>query len=300
MLIESPPLANIYLNIDGCEGMGDKIQFSSLPETFYKWHGVRLIDATNCWVFDHNPYVRRDVKKSLKVKFEEGFNIPALYCEEKDWVDPSIRGTQIIRKKRRPDHPMFIKLYPSYQEGWVTTSRNVWLNQYIGINPFQKLELDFPRGPRLYKYEDPNQVKKDQITIHVGPSRGLPRRFIPDYVLNEIKKRYSSYNIIQIGSEKDHDSPFIDKRGLPIWETIEIIAKSSIFIGINSGPMHVANCYPHINKKMIASAVDEGSLKRFEPLAGRISEHFSWVDYGWQYYTTDDYDVGRLYSYKRI
>ena len=87
----------IFIDIEGCVGLGDKVQFSSLPEVFYKWYGIKLIDAKKHWVFDHNPYVERDIKikkgdkNPLRLDFK-GEAMPCLYCREDDWVNPDIRG----------------------------------------------------------------------------------------------------------------------------------------------------------------------------------------------------------------
>ncbi len=40
-------------------GIGDTVQYSSLPENYYKSTGERLIDVSHSWIFDHNPYVVR-------------------------------------------------------------------------------------------------------------------------------------------------------------------------------------------------------------------------------------------------
>ncbi len=300
----------IYIDIDH-NGIGDRIQFAAIPEAFYKWYGVRLIDLNKSWVFDHNPYVDRDVEarlpdyKPIRINFSDNEPYAHLCCKATDWVNPDIRGhrTVFIEKKNKKDNILMFRLYPAYREEYVSSSRNNWLYEWLGIHPYQNPKLDLPRSPRLYKYEDPNDVVQDQIAIHIG--RGVSTtQYIPHNVIEEIRKRYSNYKIIQVGGEQDNDSPFIDKRAQSIWEMVEIIAKSAIFIGINSGPMNIANCYPHINKKLIlnyaASTWDEDSIARFEPLGGHISHNYSWCDHGWQYYNTEEHDIGMTYSYKRI
>lgn len=299
-------MVNIGIDIEGSVGIGDKVQYSALPECFYKCYGIKLIDAKKSWVFDHNPYTRRDVADffSLKFKDEEGVDtkgMPCLYSEEKDWVNSNFKKTHTLKVNGKIKHVVIECIWRNFDH-ITPASRSELFNSILNINSRENPHLDFPRGPRLYRYEDPNKAKLDQIAIHVGPSKST-RQFIPDYVLKEIKNRYLNYNIIQIGSEKDNDSPFIDKRGVDIWETIKIIAGSAIFIGVNSGPMNIVNCYPHINKKLILlndGEWEKEAFCRFEPLSGRITPSFGWVDFGWQYYTTDDYDIGRMYSYKRI
>jgi len=298
-------VTDVAINIEGSKGIGDKIQWTSIPESFYKFYGTKLIDIKKSWVFDHNPYIRRDVEGFMDLKFKrangEFFEgIPCVYCEEKDWVNPQRTANFTMKVKGERKHLIVVCLWrPEFQTS--TASRSEWANRVLRIDSATQPEMGFPRGPRLYKYEDPNKVKTNQITIHVGPSNSTPQ-FIPSHVLNEIKKRYSNYEIFQIGSEKDYDSPFIDKRGLSTWETVKLIAESAIFIGINSGPMNIANCYPHINKKLILHNDGwwEKDFERFEPIGVKVTSSFGWADFGWQYYTTDDYDVGRMYSYKRI
>lgn len=52
---------NLGISIKDTIGVGDKIQFSSLPENYFAATGKRLIDVSRCWIFDHNPYVERSV-----------------------------------------------------------------------------------------------------------------------------------------------------------------------------------------------------------------------------------------------
>ena len=281
------------IDIEGADAIGDKVQLSSIPEAFYKKYGQKLIDVKKCWIFDYNPYVVRDVDfPELKFKDKNGkrFYLPIIYSN--DFKD--------VRRLWRKDSHIS------------SLSRSYWFYIAAGINPtYDMLKLDFPRGPRLYKYEDPKNVNPTQIAIHVGPSNSAGR-YIPDSILKTIKQRYPNYDIIQVGSIKDNSSPFTDKRGVGLWESVKIIAQSAIFIGINSGPMHIANCYPHINKKyLITSNVDasistytetDKSVATFSPLTECLgnTEWATWVDYGWQYYNATEYDMGCTYSYNKI
>lgn len=45
-----------------CPGIGDKIQFTSVPENYFHQFGERLVDVDHSWVFDYNPYVVRQAK----------------------------------------------------------------------------------------------------------------------------------------------------------------------------------------------------------------------------------------------
>ncbi len=276
------------IDIEGAYAIGDKIQLSSIPEAFYKKHGKKLIDVKKSWIFDYNPYVVRDVDfPELKLKKPNGerIHLPAIYSGDSKGI------RQLWRKDTQISN----------------LSRSYWFYLAAGIKPsLEMLEMDFPRGPRLYRYEDPKKVKPTQISIHVGPS-GTAGRYIPYRILKTIKERYHNYDIIQVGSIEDNSSPFIDKRGVELWESVKIIAQSAIFIGINSGPIHIANCYPHISKKyIVTSTVKEeeiSDISRFSPLVGESfggTEWAGWVDYGWQYYNATEYDIGCTYSYNKI
>ena len=46
-------------------GIGDQIMVSSFPENFYRNYNKKLIDINNLWVFDHNPYVDRNINPDI-------------------------------------------------------------------------------------------------------------------------------------------------------------------------------------------------------------------------------------------
>ena len=48
------------ITFKGATGLGDKIQFTSIPENFYNHYGHKIIDVDRSFVFDHNPFVSRD------------------------------------------------------------------------------------------------------------------------------------------------------------------------------------------------------------------------------------------------
>lgn len=63
-------------------GIGDKVQFSSLPENYFYHTGEKLVDKSECWVFDHNPYVVRGVEVE---KVIELWNFPKIH----EWPNPN-------------------------------------------------------------------------------------------------------------------------------------------------------------------------------------------------------------------
>jgi hypothetical protein len=146
------------------------------------------------------------------------------------------------------------------------------------------------RHPRLYKFEDA-QIIPNRIVVHTtGISEG---GIINDDVLNCIEKKYSNYEIIQIGGVNDKKTNFISKLGLDLWSTVEIISSASIFIGVNSSMMNIANCYPRINRKIILNRNDYDTLTPYNKNNG-------WLDYNIQYFNQSEKDIGITYSFLKI
>jgi len=234
-------------------GVGDKVQFSHIPENFYKNHGIKLIDVSHCWTLDKNPYIERGVK---------------------------------------PDQVLDLWKFSF-------NARNS-LSRAELMNSVFKFSKIYCRSPRLYFNEEPKHVIQNKICLH---SQGISSKSIFSYkIIEKIKERYSNYDIVQVGGKSDVDCGVNDARGLNMWDTVKEISTSAIFIGVNSGMMNIANCYPHINKKLIidlASGQFNENLNRFHPLS--FDHHlFLWVDYGWQYYNDTELDIGCTYSYTKI
>ena len=56
------------IDIKDCPGIGDKIQFTSMPENYFKTFGKKMVDVNCEWVFDHNPFVIRGVEADSILK----------------------------------------------------------------------------------------------------------------------------------------------------------------------------------------------------------------------------------------
>lgn len=234
--------------INNAQGIGDKIQFSSLPEIIFHNTNKKVIDYNNCWVFDHNPHV--------------------------------IRGNHDYDKIINPwdiSHSYKADYYLSISERFFKNSE------------FSDFKITL-RHPRLYKFED-IKIIPNRVVIHTtGKSEGGQ---INDEVLHHIKNTYSNFDIIQIGGLDDKPTEFINKLGLSLWETAEIIASSSIFIGVNSGMMNIANCYPRINRKIILNRDDLDTISPLNPNTG-------WLDYNVQYFNQTQFDIGTTYSFLKL
>jgi hypothetical protein len=49
----------IGITLKGATGMGDKLQFASFPENYFRNTGEKVIDLDCEWIFDYNPFVVR-------------------------------------------------------------------------------------------------------------------------------------------------------------------------------------------------------------------------------------------------
>lgn len=53
-------MKRIGIRVNTSPRLGDKLQFTSMPENYYLATGEKLIDVDRDWIFDFNPYVDRD------------------------------------------------------------------------------------------------------------------------------------------------------------------------------------------------------------------------------------------------
>lgn len=151
----------------------------------------------------------------------------------------------------------------------------------------------FLRRPRLYKFED-TKTEKDLVVVH---TTGRTVGSMSNEVINKIALNYKDYNIIQIGSSKDSDTPFYKKLDLSPWDTAEIISGAAIYIGVNSGFYHVANCYPKVRKKIILD-IDQNKLDSFMPK--RYTDGLEWYDYNIEYFNKYHFDIGATNTFDII
>lgn len=210
-----------------CPGIGDKLQFSSIPENYYYTHGKKIIDVDKSWVYDHNPFVDRESSP------DEVYN---------PWTSQNSNLNNKINNKSLN----YALLGPA-------------------IRAAAALDLNITlRHNRLYLYEN-NEIECKKVVVHTnGKSEG---GIINDTIIEQIQNNYKNYKIYQIGGASDRDTPFIDMKGLDIWKTAEFLSSAEIFIGVNSSMMHLANCYPKVRKKIILLQYNQEQLKYFYPSA---------------------------------
>jgi hypothetical protein len=268
------------ITIKGAPGLGDKLQFSSFPENYYRNTGEKVIDLDEIWLFDHNPYVVRGVAPT---------KVNHLFIEP--W--PAMKG---VNYKDFIAKPVFFSLAERACSIFGHT--------------------DYLRHPRLYRFEDLPMLEKrvvlhttGQLSDHLTGEPSPPKsqfgedqaRVLSEEILEHVRRVYSGYEIIQIGSKQDRDARVIDCRGLPdIWETVKIVAQASVFIGVDSGPYWIAACYPRVFRKKVMVQYSAEYLRRHFVPMHMLQGHVHWHDYSCLYFNRTTEDAGVTYSYLKL
>lgn len=233
-------------------GIGDKIQFTHIPENIFKSTGKKIFDISNSWVFDNNPYVERNI-------LSETVDLT---------IDLWLFSQQMPRDGFKSHADRFFQCF----------------NKLYNFNIEPML-----RHPRLYLYEN-EEIRPDRVIVHTtGKSEIMP---LNEKVIQAIQNNYKNYEIIQIGGYEDKPTPFKKMLGLNFFDTAKLIATSSIFIGVNSGMMNIANCYPRVNKKILIPR----NLDIFCPM----SNDNVWFDHGTTFFNYTEQDYGATFSYLKI
>lgn len=140
----------ITISIKHTMGIGDAIQFTTIPENYFLSTGQKVIDGTNHWVFDNNPYIIRnpdEIQQKLS-KLTYGWNYNPRY----------------IPKSR--------SCYTSMAEQHTGN---------LNITPFV-------RHPRLYQFENYPIEKRRRILLQTqGRSHGKMPDYIIDHVIKKYK-----------------------------------------------------------------------------------------------------------------
>ncbi len=129
-------------------GVGDAVQFTSVPENYFKTTGKKLFDSTNHWVFDNNPFVVRETKEPITKTYE------------------------MWDFKPRENPRDFNSVYTSLAERHA---------HFVGAKVFL-------RHPRLYKHEYFPYEKRTKILLHTdGVSHGIMPEKVIKHILNKYK-----------------------------------------------------------------------------------------------------------------
>lgn len=242
-------------------GVGDGLQFSSVPENYFRHTGVRLIDVSKPWFFDHNPFVVRDTADAPQ-KVREMWNFSPVQYE---W--PKIKD----RKHN---------VYLSNAE----ISAAVW-----GVPTVLN-------RPRLYQFEDFPFEKREAILLHVdGVSHGV----MPEHVIDHVLRKYiKTGRLRQIGlNPPSLGVPTI--RTETLWDLAQVISEASMLICVDSGPSWIAACYPDVVVKKLRTKPTPEHFKTWVPLA-YDNIHSFWDDRCHQIFNPSEEDVGFTSSYRKI
>lgn len=201
---------SIFIIPDACRGIGDHLQFTRLPE-FY----------------------RKEFSRPMKLVVKDKYDI---------WkYNPDV---EIVR--------------PFYLDP--ATTIDLWFNQYKQVpgNPvFRQISkfipdfLDRNIRPALYHKHEARK-NKGFVAICVEGSKRVQKnwcREIPkwwaQYLVEMLMKKGKV--VIQIGGMGDYIlDNVVQKCGLSVNDTYELLEECDTFIGVNSGMAHVAACHGHL------------------------------------------------------
>lgn len=242
-------------------GIGDQLQFSSLPENYFRATGKKLHFLTKNWFLEHNPFVT--FEGPTPERAIELWNF-GLHKDKYQW--PRLRKH----------------------------------NVYLSNAEIHAAVLNIPailNRPRLYKFEDHPFEKRDAILLHThGRSHGA----MPDEVIEHVVKKYGpTGKLLHVGLPDSPDIGLPKLKTETIWDLAEAISTARMFIGVDSGPGWIACCYPDIVVKILRTKPTPEHFKDWVPLeVDNIHSH--WDDRCRQVYNPSPYDYGFTYSFRKI
>lgn len=207
-------------------GVGDRIQFSSIPENYFRTTGEKIIDIDKHWIFDYNPYVVRDEEPTTEI------NIWDAYCHN----------------------------VPRYQY-----DRSVLLsNAEAWSRHFQNYRIVLNR-PRLYMFEQFPYHLRQHVLLHTqGISHGKLPEYIVKHVLDKYGSQVRLIGFQHEWEYNLPKPEFIKTEQL--WDLVDVISKAKMLIGVDSGPSWIAMCYPDVVTKKVRMFPAVEALKTWVPL----------------------------------
>jgi hypothetical protein len=243
-------------------GIGDQLQFSSLPENFFRETGRKLHFLTQNWFLKHNPFVTFEAPEPPQ-KVIELWNF-GLHKDKYQWPRP--------RKH----------------------------NVYLSNAEIHAAVLGIPailNRPRLYAFEEFPFEKREKILLQThGRSHGaMP----PEIVSHVVKKYGPTGQLYHVGLANSPDLGLPRIQTETLWDLAAVISEARMFIGVDSGPGWIACCYPDVTVKIVRTKPTPDVFKAWVPLeVDNIHSH--WDDRCRQVYNTSEEDVGFTYSYRKI
>lgn len=262
----------IGISIKPTIGIGDGLQYSSLPENYFRAKGQKMYDISKPWFFDYNPYVSRD--PSIQPSpFRELWNFsPTQY----QWPDP-----RLVLPRKGDHNP------PEQRPKVYLSNAEIWASLY-DIKPVLI-------RPRLYRYEDfPFEQRKMILLQTEGRSHGALPKKIADHVVNKYK---ATGQLFHIGPGETYGLPHIETPTL--WELAKLISEASMLIGVDSAPSWIAACYPDVIVKKVRIKPQPDLFQEWIPLEIK-NIHSHWDDRCHQIYNTSEDDIGFTQSYKKM
>lgn len=265
------------------DGIGDQVCTTSFPENYFNVTGNKLaIDNPKIWAFKYNPYIEFMTPNQTRTL------IPITLMPDTRSHDQAVN---------------YNKMYDNPSIG----SQAEWLCANVSIKD-PKL-----RHPRLYIHED-EKIIPNKVVVHTTGKINRPgepeiryglgedsTRSMSQNMIEQIAENYDGWDVYQIGGVNDTPivGKFTDLRGLDLWETAKHISQSARFIGINSGMMHIAHCYPRVEKRIIMNELSNESISKWR--IGDIRNlSFAWYDAASTIFNKTDHDISYTYSYKKI
>lgn len=243
-------------------GVGDALQYSSVPENYFRTTGNKVIDVSQPWFFDHNPYVVRGHQYRASKVIEMWNFSPTQY----QWPNP---------------RPTKAAVYLSNAEIWASVvGADVYLNR-----------------PRLYKFEEFPFLERRVIYLQTeGKSHG----HLPDHIIQHVLEKYGQTGYLHhIGPGNNYGLPSMGVRE-NLWDLADILSQARMLIGPDSGPAWIASCFPDVVvKKVRVKPNPPEEFKKWIPLEQR-NVHSHWDSREHMVYNTSDHDIGFTWSYKRI
>lgn len=243
-------------------GIGDAVQFTSMPENYYRTFKKKIIDTNHHWVFDHNPFVdRTPTRTASKVVEMWNFTPPQPM--------PTNRGPLTEKDS-----------YLSLAERHACV---------FGAKVFLKF-------PRLYKFEDFPFHKREMILFQTeGKSHGK----MPPHVIDHVLKKYKGMNIYHLCTPETEDIGLTRIQPPTLWALAELISKCRMLIGMDSGPSWIAACYPDVIIKKLRTKPNADQFHDWIPMQiGNIHSH--WDDRCAQICNPTEDDIGFTASYRRL
>lgn len=244
----------IGISVKPTIGIGDAVQFTSVPENYFRATGKLLIDVQKHWVFDHNPYVIREFQTPPSRTYELWNYNPHPKLRDSVWLSLAEKHCAVM-----------------------------------GIPVVQKY-------PRLYVHEGFPIEKREKILFHThGKSHGE----MPKHIIDHVVTKYKHMPIYHIGLPTDPDIGIPKLHTPSIWDLVKLMSEARIYIGMDSGPSWIANCYPDIVVKKLRMKPTPDVLKDWVPLDVK-NIHAQWDDHGHQVYNPTEDDIGFTSSYRRL